>query len=176
MPAFNPELFVTTLALVGVVVVISALLSGAVERTGLPQVAVFLALGAVLGPYGLGIVSVGVESPILRVVATLSLVLVLFTDAVSLNISELRSHKLLALLVLGPGTVVSAVLVAVAALWVLKVPLPLAAMLGAALASTDPVLLRGVLRRPELSPPVRQALRVESGLNDAVLLPFVLVA
>lgn len=176
MSAFSPELFVTTLALVGAVVVIAALLSGAVERSGWPQVAVFLALGAVLGPFGLGIVSVGVESPILRVVATLSLVLVLFTDAVSLNMSELRSHKLLAGLVLGPGTVASAVLVSAAAIWILKVPLPLAAMLGAALASTDPVLLRSVLRRPDLSPPVRQALRVESGLNDAVLLPTVLVA
>jgi len=128
------------------------------------------------GPYGLGLVDVRVDSPILRVVATLSLVLVLFTDAVSLNIRELRSHKLLAFLVLGPGTGASAVLAAAAAFWILHVPLPLAAMLGAALASTDPVLLRGVLRRPELSTAVRQALRMESGLNDAVLLPVVLVA
>jgi sodium/hydrogen antiporter len=49
-------------------------------------------------------------------------------------------------------------------------------ILGAALASTDPVLLRGLVRRPELDPPVRQALRLESGLNDVVLLPIVLIA
>lgn len=176
MPTFSPELFVTTLALIAVVVLVSALFSGVVERTGLPQVAVFLALGALIGPYGLNIVDVGFESPILRVVATLSLALVLFTDAVSLNITELRRRRLLGFLVLGPGTVASALLIAAAAFWILKVPLPLAAILGAALASTDPVLLRGVLRRPELSPPVRQALRIESGLNDAVLLPIILVA
>lgn len=176
MPVFSPELFVTTLGLIAVVVCVSALLSGVVDKSGLPQVAVFLGLGAVLGPYGLNVVHVGVDSPILRVVATLGLVLVLFTDAVSLNISQLRKNGFLAFLVLGPGTFASAVLVAAAAYWLFQLSLPFAAMLGAALASTDPVLLRSVLRRPELSPPVRQALRMESGLNDAVLLPIVLIA
>jgi NhaP-type Na+/H+ or K+/H+ antiporter len=176
MPAFSPELFVSTLASIGAVIVIASLLSGLVERSGLPQVAVFLALGAVIGPYGLGIVDVTVDSPILRVVATLSLALVLFTDAVSLNIAEVRSHKLLVFLVLGPGTIASALLVAGAGVWLLKLPIALALILGAALASTDPVLLRGIIRRPELSGTVRQALRIEAGLNDAVLLPIVLVA
>lgn len=175
MPGFSPELFVHTLALIGTVILIASLLSGLVERSGLPQVAVFLALGAVIGPYGLGIVDVTVNSPILRVVATLSLALVLFTDAVSLNLAEVRSHKLLAFLVLGPGTILSAALISGASMWLLGVPLALAAMLGATLASTDPVLLRGIIRRPELSTPVRQALRIESGLNDAVLLPVILV-
>lgn len=49
-------------------------------------------------------------------------------------------------------------------------------MLGAALASTDPVLLRGLLRREDIPSAARQALRLESGLNDVVLLPIVLVA
>src|SRR3712207_2243045 len=104
MAPFNPELFLSTLALIGAVIVVSALLSGFVERTGLPQVAIFLALGAAIGPLGLGLLDAGVNSPILRVVATLSLVLVLFTDAVSLDLRSVREHKLLSTLVLGPGT------------------------------------------------------------------------
>lgn len=157
------------------VIVIASLLSGFVERSGLPQVAVFLALGAIIGPYGLQLVDVPLSSPILRVVATLSLVLVLFTDAVSLNLSELRSHKKLGVLVLGPGTVVSAAFIGALAAWLLKLPIVPAMMVGAALASTDPVLLRGILRRPNLSAAVRQSLRIESGLNDVVLLPVILV-
>src|SRR5207247_6637866 len=51
-----------------------------------------------------------------------------------------------------------------------------AAILGAALASPVPVMLRGLLRRPGLPESVRLALRLESGLNDAVLLPVVLLA
>ena len=176
MEVFNVDFFVLTLALVGVVIIIAALLSGLIDSSDLPQVAVFLALGAMLGPAGLGLLDVTLESPILRVVATLSLGLVLFTDAVSLSIAEVRRHAALAFRVLGPGTLLSAALVSLAAWKLLHLPFPAAAILGAALASTDPVMLRGLLRRPDLPEQVRLALRLESGLNDAVLLPVILVA
>jgi len=168
--------FLVMLALVGAVIVFSALLSGWVDRTGVPQVLVFLGIGALIGPLGLNLLDASIDSPILRAVATLSLVLVLFTDAVSLDLKEVRRHRLLASLMLGPGTVGAAVLIAAAGWYVLDLSLPLAAILGAAIASTDPVLLRGVLRRPGLHNSVRQALRLESSLNDIVLLPVVLVS
>lgn len=46
------ETFVATLALIGLVILVSSLLSGAVERSGLPQVAIFLLLGALLAAAG----------------------------------------------------------------------------------------------------------------------------
>lgn len=168
--------FLATLSLIGVVILIAALLSGLIERSGVPQVGVLLALGAVLGPYGLGLIDTRLDSPVLRVVSTLSLALVLFTDALSLNVSDIRRHNRLTLLVLGPGTLLSAVLVTLMAGFLLGLPWLAAAVLGAALASTDPVLLRGLLRQPNLPGPARVALRLESGLNDVVLLPIVLVA
>ena len=176
MEFFNPHFFVLTLGLVGVVIIIAALLSGLIDRSDLPQIGVFLALGAMLGPAGLGLLDITLESPILRIVAPLSLVLVLFTDAVGLSIAEVRRHGALAFRVLGPGTLLSAGLIALAGWLMLGLPLAGAAILGAALASTDPVMLRGLLRRPGLPESVRLALRLESGLNDAVLLPVVLVA
>ena len=50
----SAEILVATLAIAGIVIVVSALLSGLIERSGLPQVLVFLAIGAALGPAGLG--------------------------------------------------------------------------------------------------------------------------
>ncbi len=175
MPPFSPELFLSTLALIGAVIVISALLSGFIEKSGLPQVAVFLGLGAAIGPAGLHLVNVDLNSPILRVVGTLSLVLVLFTDAVSLNLAEVRKQRLLSFLVLVPGTLLSACLIALFAWLLLGLSLAGALILGAALASTDPVMLRTLLVKPGVDPAVRQALRLEGGMNDAVLLPMVLV-
>jgi NhaP-type Na+/H+ or K+/H+ antiporter len=168
--------FASLLALIGIVIVVSSLLSGAVERSGIPQVAIFLALGAALGPWGLGLVDVGLDSPALRVIATLALVLVLFSDAISVDTRALREQRKLALLILGPGTVIVAALIAGAAHLLLSVSLPHAAILGAALASTDPVLLRTLLRHRRLPATTRVALRMESGMNDAVLLPIVIVA
>ncbi len=176
MNAGDPQFFMFTLALVGVVIIIAALLSGLIDRSDVPQVGVFLALGAVLGPAGLRLLDVRLDSPILFVVATLSLTLVLFTDAVSLPMAEVRRHERLAFVVLGPGTVLSALLIALVAWYVLDLPPAAAAILGAALASTDPVMLRSLVRRPGLSDNVRLALRLESGLNDIVLLPVILVA
>lgn len=175
MTPFSAELFLSTLALIGVVILISALLSGLVEKSGLPQVAVFLGLGAAIGPAGLNLFDVDLHSPILRVVGTLSLVLVLFTDALSLNLAEVRTNRLLSFLVVGPGTLFSALLIAVFSWWLLGLSPAGALILGAALASTDPVMLRSLIGKPGLNPAVRQALRLEGGMNDAVLLPLVLV-
>jgi NhaP-type Na+/H+ or K+/H+ antiporter len=176
MDLFSPHFFVVTLALIGLVIIIAALLSGLIDRSDLPQVGVFLALGAALGPAGLGLLNVTLQSPIVAVVATLSLVLVLFTDAVSLSLAEIRRNGRLAFLVLGPGTLLTAALVALVGWSLLDLAPAAAAILGAALASTDPIMLRGLIRRPGLPEPVRLALRLESGLNDAVLLPIIFVA
>lgn len=162
--------------LIGVVVVIAALLSGFIERSNFPQVAVFLGLGAAIGPFGFGLLDVGLDSPMLRMVATLSLALVLFTDALTIDIGEVKKHAGLASLVLIPGTLIAAGLITLAGIFVLDLPVAMAAILAAPLASTDPVILRGLLKRPDLPSAARQALRLESGLNDIVLLPLILVA
>ena len=88
----------------------------------------------------------------------------------------MREHRRLALLILGPGTILPAALIALAAWLLLGLPPAGAAILGAALASTDPVLLRTLIRSPALPPPARLALRLESGINDVILLPIVVLA
>jgi len=162
-----------TLALIGIVVLVSSLLSGWVERTGLPQVAFFLLLGVILGPFGLGLLDLTLRSPSLQVITTLALVLVLFSDAIGADIGDARRNRRLALFVLGPGTLLPAALISTAAWLLLRLSIPEALILGAALASTDPVLLRALVRRPDLPGDARTALRLESGMNDVVLLPIV---
>jgi len=176
MGSVTTESLAGMLALIGAVIAVSAMLSGFVERSNFPQVAVFLLLGAVLGPAGVNVLTVGLDSPVLRVVATLSLALVLFTDALSLNIPQVRKNVGLAGAILGPGTLISTAIIAIGGYYLLDLPATHAAILAAALASTDPVLLRGLLRREDLPSRARLALQLESGLNDVVLLPIVLVA
>src|SRR5215204_2717658 len=170
------ESFTATVALIGIVILVSSLLSGVVERTGVPQVAIFLVLGATLGPYGLGVFDLALESPALRAIATLGLVLVLFSDAIGLDLGEIRRNRKLALLVLGPGSLIPAAIIAVASHFMLGLHWAAASIIGASLASTDPVLLRGLLRRKEVPAQARIGLRLESGMNDVVLLPIVVLS
>ena len=167
---------VPLLALVGSVILTASLFSGIVERTGLPQVGFFLLLGLVLGPHALGIIDLPLHSPTLEVISTLALLLVLFTDAVSLDVSGARRSARIAAIVLGPGTMLAALVNTIAARLLLDWSWPHAAIIGAALASTDPVLLRSLLRHPSLPRPVRSALRIEAGMNDAFLLPIIVLA
>ncbi len=164
------------LAMIGIVILISSLLSGVVERTGLPQVVIFLLVGVALGPSGLGLINLTLESPALEAIATLGLVLVLFSDAIGIDTGELKQQHRLALWILGPGTLLPAFLVGLAGWWLLDLSIPAAAILGAALASTDPVLLRTLVRHSSLPPSARLALRLESGMNDVILLPIVVLA
>ena len=168
--------FVSTIALIGLVIIVASLISGVLERTALPLVAVFLALGAAVGPAGLNVLDVGLDSPSLRVLSILALTLVLFSDAVTLDTKEMRAQRTLALRILGPGTLLPAALTGLAAWLMLGLSAPAAAIIGCALASTDPVLLRSVLRSRAIPPAPRIALRLESGMNDAVLLPIVVLA
>src|SRR4029079_6531975 len=130
------EHFPATLALIGIVVLVSSLLSGWVERTGLPQVAFFLVLGLLLARFGLGLLDLTLHSPALEVIGTLALFLVLFSDAIGVDIGEARRNRRLALYVVGPCAVLPALLIAAAAWFLLRLSVPASLILGAALAST----------------------------------------
>ncbi len=93
MSPFSPELFLSTLALIGAVIVISALFSGVIGELVCRRWRSAFAIGALIGPAGFQMMDAGVDSPILRIVSTLSLALVLFTDAVSLNLKEVRENR-----------------------------------------------------------------------------------
>src|SRR5688500_5788588 len=109
------ETLPAALALIGIVILVSSLLSGVIERTGVPQVAIFLLLGAVLGPAGLGLVNLTLDSPTLQWIATLGLVLVLFTDAITMDFGEIQRPRRILLLILGPATLIPALLIGLAA-------------------------------------------------------------
>jgi sodium/hydrogen antiporter len=164
------------LALIGIVILVSSLLSGLIERTGVPQVAIFLLLGLVLGPAGLNLVNLTLQSPTLQWIATLALVLVLFTDAIAMDFSQFRRPRRVLLVILIPATLIPAALIGLLARFLLGLDWLPSAILGAALASTDPVMLRTLIRRPSIPAVVREALRLEGGINDVVLLPVIVLS
>ncbi len=167
--------FIIGVSIVALVLLVAALTSRIVERAPLSFPIIFLGVGFVIGGGGLGIIEVDARSPLLEAVSTISLALVLFLDAVKVQIDELRREWFIPVLTLGPGTLIT-ILGGAAVSYVLLGLLPLEALLlGAILASTDPVVLRDIIRDPRLPRSVRRALSIEAGMNDIVVLPIVLV-
>ncbi|MCZ6570552.1 MAG: cation:proton antiporter, partial [Deltaproteobacteria bacterium] len=161
--------------IIAVVLSVTALLSGVVERSPLSFPLIFLGLGFVLSERGFGVIEIGPHDPLLQVVATLTLSLVLFLDAVNLSFAEVGRRWMVPALVLGPGTVLIITLGAVPLALLLGFGWVLAFTGGAILASTDPVVLREIVRDRRIPRSVRQTLKIEAGTNDIVILPVVLV-
>jgi NhaP-type Na+/H+ or K+/H+ antiporter len=97
-----PDL-ITAFALFGAVLVLAPLASGVVQRAPLSFPIIFLGLGILLGDRAFGVLSLTPEDPSLEVVATLTLALVLFIDALKLRLDEVGDDWVLPILTLGPG-------------------------------------------------------------------------
>ncbi len=161
------------LGIIGLLIIISALLSRVTERGPVSQVILFVTLGLLLQRVGL--FRFPLESVTVVTVGVVTLTLTLFTDAIKMQTEQLKQDWRASLAVLVPGTIFTALAIAGAGIWLLGLGVVPALLLGAILASTDPVLLRDVLRDPRTPQAIRQILTVESGMNDAVALPAVLI-
>ena len=162
-------------ALLAGVLAVSALAAGLVERAPLSFPMIFLSIGLLVGDGVLGWLPIRADTAGLDVLATLTLALVLFLDAVNLERAPSRRDWLVPVLALGPGTALVTAMIAGAAMLLLGFPPLLALMLAAVLSSTDPVVLRDVVRDTRIPGSVRRALSVEAGMNDIVVLPVLLI-
>jgi sodium/hydrogen antiporter len=85
--------FLLISAIVAVVLTVTALTSALVERSPLSFPLMFLGFGFLIGPQGLGIIELKPHDATLEVVASLTLALVLFLDAVKLQVDELGKRS-----------------------------------------------------------------------------------
>jgi sodium/hydrogen antiporter len=167
-----PELL-KFLALAAFVLIFAGLSEGVVSRAPLSFPMLFLGFGYWLGSRG--VISTEPHSGVLQAVATVTLALVLFLDAVRMKFDRAPSEWLVPSLVLGPGTLLTVALVATAAHFLLHTGVLMSILLGAILGSTDPVVLRDIVRDKRIPSAIRQALTTEAATNDVVVLPIVLI-
>jgi NhaP-type Na+/H+ or K+/H+ antiporter len=169
------SMLVGGMGIIALVLLLAALSSRFIERAPISFPILFLGLGVLLGPKGVRLLSLDAYDPTLEAVAVVSLALVLFLDAVNLQVDELKSDWYVPMLTLGPGTMLVIAGIAGAAYGLVGTSPLQSLLLGAILASTDPVVLRDVLRDERIPRAVRRALSVEAGMNDLVVLPIVLI-
>ena len=159
----------------GIVLLISVSLSGVAARTVLSTALLFLLAGAVIGRGGLAIVSVGPNDPIVALLADIALFTVLFTDGQRANVAALKANRQLSWRALGVGMPLTILGIAVSAHVLVGVGWATAFLIGAILSPTDPVFASALVGRADIPLRLRRLLNVESGLNDGIALPFVLI-
>ena len=151
-------------------------LSRALERTPVTAPIFFLSAGLIVGNKGLGWIDFGPTSEQIRILAELTLTLVLFADASRIDLSALRREYTVPARLLGIGLPLT-----ILAGWALGVvmfgsfSLGEILILAVILAPTDAALGQAVVTDPRLPSRIRQGLNVESGLNDGICVPLLFI-
>lgn len=157
------------------VLLVAVLLSGLANRSVLSTAVLFLVGGFVMGDGVLGVVPVHADDPIVSGFAGLALFSVLFSDGMKVTVRDLRSAQHLPGRALLFGLPITLALTAVLAHFVAGVGWTESFLLGAVLSPTDPVFASAIVGRREVPYRLRHLLNVESGLNDGLALPIVVV-
>ncbi|MRX43704.1 cation:proton antiporter [Agromyces kandeliae] len=159
------------------VIILWSALSGPLDRRGVTPALFLMVVGFGLSAISPGILDVSLESVVAERIAEIALVLLLFSDATRIDLRVLR-HQLgwpSRLLLVGlPLTILAGT--GIAALVFPSMALASAFLLAIMLAPTDAALGQKVVADRRVPARVRQALDVESGLNDGLAVPLFLVA
>ena len=168
---------IADLAIIAGLVFAWGTLSARLERFDVTAPIAFTGAGVLLAHGPLAPLGVAPSSEVVKVLAEATLALVLFSDASRVGLGQLRADLGLCLrllgiglpLAIGLGTLLAFILPGVTNIW-------LALLVGAALAPTDAALGAAVMVNRAVPARIRRLLNVESGLNDGIATPFVLVA
>ncbi len=164
------------IAILALSIVLYAALADRLGRWSVTMPMVFVVVGFVLGPGGTNLLPISPSSEVVKTLTEITLAILLFADASTLELSQVRKDIGLParLLTLGlPLTIVFG-----AGLALLLQPqegLAFACLLGTILAPTDAALGLPIFNNPRVPVRIRRAPNVESGLNDGIATPFVLL-
>ncbi|GAB3285803.1 cation:proton antiporter domain-containing protein [Parasphingorhabdus pacifica] len=178
MTAFN-----TALAVIGAAVLLIGLLSDPIKRAFLSGPLLALLLGVVLGPRLLGVLvpaEWGDQSVLLEQAARITVAMALMGIALRLPRDYLVRHARSLAIVLGPVMILMWLVSALIVFALLGTPLWVALLVGAVVTPTDPVvassIVQGRMAQRYLPARLRHFLSAESGANDVLAFPLVLLA
>ncbi|MGH2715321.1 MAG: cation:proton antiporter, partial [Thermoleophilaceae bacterium] len=163
----------TGLAVLAAVFLVYGLASRRLELSAISAPMVFVGAGIVAGPDVLDLVELNATHGTAFHVAEVTLAVVLFADAARVDVRSLRGDAGLAGRLLGIGMPATIVLgMAAGAVLLTELEFWEAAIVAAVLAPTDAALGQAVVSSRRVPERIRQALTVESGLNDGLSVPF----
>lgn len=163
-------------AMMAVFLLIYSAIAGRIERSLISGPIVFTAVGFILGADGLGILRIHIDGEALRLLAELTLAMVLFTDAANADFSIIKRNLGLPerLLAIGLPLTIALGFLAAAVIFP-RLEILEMALLAAILAPTDAALGKPVVTNPAVPAAMREALNLESGLNDGICVPIVVL-
>ena len=157
-----------TLLSCGIVLAIGTLAAFLAQKIRIPDVALFLIAGIAIGPQALGLVHIPADSALNEIIVLFGASYILFDGGAALRLPVLKQVWITIVVIATAGVVITAAITGIAAHFVFGVPLIVALLLGATLASTDPATLIPIFRQIRIRERVAQTVISESAFNDAM--------
>jgi cell volume regulation protein A len=157
-----------TLLAGGLILAVGTITSLLSEKIGIPDVAVFLVVGMLIGPEVFGLINIRADSPLNQIILLFGASYILFDGGASLRLNVLKQVWITILVISTIGVLITAAITGVAAYYILEVPFIVALLLSATLASTDPATLVPIFRQVNIRERVSQTVMSESAFNDAM--------
>jgi potassium/hydrogen antiporter len=162
------ELAKHALLMFGIILAVGTF-SGLIARlVRIPDVAVFLLVGMLLGPGVLGLVNIKADSTINQLILIFGSSYILFDGGASIRLKVLKEVWITIVIISTVGVLITAAITGVAAYYFLGVAPIVALLLGAVIASTDPATLVPVFKQVRIKERVAQTVMSESAFNDAM--------
>jgi potassium/hydrogen antiporter len=156
-----------TLLSCGLILAVGTITGLLAQKIKIPDVAVFLLVGMLIGPAALGLVDIKADSALNQIILLFGASYILFDGGASLRFSVLKQVWITIVVLATIGVVITAAVTSLAAYYVLGIPVMVALLLGATLASTDPATLVPIFRQVHIRDRVAQTVVSESAFNDA---------
>jgi NhaP-type Na+/H+ or K+/H+ antiporter len=154
-----------------------ALLSRRIEASIVTLPMIFTSLGLILGEVGLDLAPMNIGHDVIHLIAEVTLILLLFSDAAGIRYQSLSGNVAIPARMLLLGMPLTILFGTAIAWWVSPdQPWALALLVAAILTPTDAALGQSVVTSPSVPKRIGQSINVESGLNDGLALPVVLIA
>lgn len=158
------------------IILLYGLFSKKLEKTIITAPMVFVVIGLLVASYPVKALEEGINAPLVKILAEITLILVLFNDASTINLGELRKQKSLPLRLLFIGLPITMVLGFLIALAIFpEINVWILALMALILSPTDAALGQAVVTSKDVPEKIRQSINVESGLNDGIALPPILI-
>jgi potassium/hydrogen antiporter len=137
------------------------------QKTKIPDVAVFLVAGMLIGPQAFGLIDIKADSALYQILLLFGASYILFDGGASIRFAVIKKVWITIVIISTVGVVITAAVTSVAAHWILGAPWIVACLLGATLASTDPATLIPMFRQVRIRDRVAQTIMGESAFDDA---------
>ncbi|WP_440875363.1 cation:proton antiporter [Thalassotalea sp. PLHSN55] len=165
------------IVLIVLLILLFGLISQLTEKKPFTGPMFFMFAGILVGSFGLNLFELNIESEGVKLLAELTLIIILFVDATLINVKDILGEKpKYSIRLLGIGLPLCMIIGSITA-WFFFPEIGIWGVLLIAfiLSPTDAALGQAVIKSEKVPLHIRRVISVESGLNDGIALPPILL-